>query len=318
MRVVFFGTPVFAAKTLHFLIQKGVNVVAVVSKPDRPKGRSGNLLPTPVKEVTLQEIPEIPLYQPEKASTPEFVATLTALKPDFFVVVAYGEIINQALLELPRIACINVHASLLPKYRGAAPIQWALINGERETGITIMHMTRKLDAGDMIKQATIPIHPETNAGELQDKLQQVGEKLLWDVLEEMKRGVVHRIKQEENLVSFAPKLELVDGQVDWKRDAKSLHNLVRGVTPEPGAWSPILVRGEKKRLKILKSGYVQGYSKGAGQIMTYGKEGIIVGCGEEALRLVTVQLEGKGAVSGEAFAAGYPQEVITFKESVAG
>ena len=170
MKVVFFGTPDFAAKTLDFLLHHNVSVAAVITKPDKPLGRSGRPIPTPVKQVALAQTPPIPLFQPEIVSALEFAPTLEAFHADLFVVVAYGEIIKQHLLDMPRLGCINVHASILPKYRGAAPIQHSIINGETETGVTIMHMVKKMDAGDIIQICRVPIHEDTTAGELEEAL----------------------------------------------------------------------------------------------------------------------------------------------------
>ena len=222
MKVVFFGTPTFAASVLTFLLSNGVNVVAVVSKPDKPKGRSGKPVATPVKLVAYQH--HLPLFQPELVSDPDFVPILHAFDADLFVVVAYGEILKQHLLDMPKKACINLHASLLPKYRGAAPIQQAIINGETESGVTIMHMVKKMDAGDMIKTATTPIGPNETYAELEEKLCKIGSKLLLEVIQDFGRGIEKRTPQDESLVSLARKIELEDCKIEWDQPAQKIHD----------------------------------------------------------------------------------------------
>lgn len=310
MKIIFFGTPVFAAETLRTLLDHRLNVVAVVTKPDKPVGRSGKPKPSAVKQFVMQDHPHIPLFQPQKASTDEFIEILNAFEADLFVVVAYGEIINQKLLDQPKIACLNVHASLLPKYRGAAPIQRALIDGEKETGVTIMHMVRKLDAGPMIRQVKVKIGQNTSFSELHDCLQKSGAHLLIDVLKDMEKAPLPEIEQNESEVTYAQKIEPHSCEIDWHRPAKELHNLIRGVSPFPGAWCWMSIRGEKKRLKILLSRVVLGYSETPGHFLIFGDDGIIVSTGKEALRLLQVKPEGKRAMTGEEFARGYAAEDI--------
>jgi len=315
MKIIFFGTPTFASETLRFLIEHNVEIIGVVTKPDKPVGRSGRPVPSPVKQTALERLPQVPLFQPEKASTPEFVETLKPLDADLFVVVAYGEIISQALLDLPKVACLNVHASLLPKYRGAAPIQRAIMNGEKESGVTVMHMVRKMDAGPMIRQARVKIGSNTTAGELHDLLQIEGAKLLLEVLRDFERGLVKEFPQDESQATYASKIELEDAQVHWDLPARDIHNLIRGTTPYPGAWCLIEHRGVKKRLKILQSRVVLGYTKTPGEFLEFGADGIIVACAEEALRLLEVKLEGKNAMKAEEFARGYSSKELKLKRS---
>jgi len=310
MKVVFFGTPTFASETLRALIDHGIEVVAVVTKPDKPVGRSGKPVPAPVKLLAQEKIPNCPLFQPEKASTPEFVETLRPFTADLFVVVAYGEIVNQDLLNLPKLGCINVHGSLLPKYRGAAPIQRVIMEGEKESGITIMHMVRKMDAGPMIRQAKVKVGQNTTAGELHDLLQKVGSELLLQVIHDFELGSVQECFQDESQVTYAKKIELEDCEIDWNQPARAIHNLVRGVTPHPGAWCWVEHRGVKKRLKILSSRFVFGYTEAPGNFLEFGKEGVIVACGEEALRLLEVKLEGKRAMKAEEFTRGHSKQDI--------
>lgn len=295
MKVIFFGTPPFAASILESLIDAGIEVCAVVSRPDRSKGRSGTPVPTPVKEFLLQNAPSIPIYQPEKCSTPEFAEQLREHRADLFVVVAYGEIIKQDILDIPRLGCINIHASLLPKLRGAAPIQRAIIDGEKKTGITIMHMVRKMDAGDMIAKVEVAIGPETTFGELEKELMEVSAPLLLEVIQQIEKGVAQREPQDESLVTFAPKIELEDCEIDWNQPAEKIHDLIRGVNPYPGAWTTVEVKGEAKRMKVFRSRIASepmGMDLPAG---TFHKEkkSLFVVCGKGTLEILEVQVEGK-------------------------
>ncbi len=307
-RVIFFGTPEFAKHSLSKMVEAGVNVVAVVTRTDKPRGRSKAPQPSPVKEYALEHLSEIPLYQPEKASDPAFVETLAALSPDLFVVVAYGEILSVDLLNTARLAAINVHASLLPKWRGAAPIERSLLAGDEKTGVTIMHMVKKMDAGDMIRQKSLAIGTEMNSGELRERLQEVGADALIEVVKEYETTTPKSTPQDETLVTYAPKIELEDAEVDWSRPARELQLLIRAMTPVPGAWCWVEHKGQKKRLKILKSSSVFGYSGLPGTFLEYGKGGIIVSAGEEALRLQVLKLEGKKEMSAEEFTRGIPQD----------
>lgn len=310
MKIVFFGTPIFAAKVLEYLIQQQVEVAAVISKPDKAQGRSNKLVPTPVKVVA--EKYGLPLHQPEKVSADEFAGTLPQYKADLFVVVAYGEIIRQHILDMPRMACINVHASLLPKYRGAAPIQRAIIEGSKETGITIMHMVRKMDAGDIIKQISIPIHADETYGELENELCEAACPLLLEVIKDFERGIEVRIPQDESQVTYASKIEPDTCLIDWSKSAEEIHNLIRGIYPFPEAMCYVEFKGEKKRLKILSAQPIAGEDLAIGQIRFGKKEGIIVGCGKNALRLKRVKLEGKKEMSSQDFILGLSEESLQF------
>lgn len=304
MKVVYFGTPPFAADVLSYLLDHSVNIVAVITKPDKPRGRSGMPLPTPVKQVALFR--NLPLYQPELVSTPEFAPVLASYDADLFVVVAYGEIIKQHLLDMPKMGCINVHPSLLPKYRGAAPIQRSIINGDIETGVTIMHMTKKMDAGDMIRVAKVPISLDTTYGELERILCVVGSEALLQVIHDFEEGHVQRTPQNHDLSTLAKKIELEDCQLDWRQLAINLHNLVRGVNPEPGAWCCVKVRGKPLRLKVFKT-YPEAITGTPGAVLSYGKGGLLIACGEGSLRILEVQLEGKKAMSAEELLRGIPR-----------
>jgi methionyl-tRNA formyltransferase len=314
MRVIFFGTPSFAAHVLEYLFAHKVNIVAVISKPDRPQGRSATPVPTPVKSASLNFNPHLPLYQPELVSSLEFVDVLKPYQADLFVVVAYGEIIKQHLLEMPRRACINLHASLLPKYRGAAPIQRCIMEGETETGVTIMHMSKKMDAGDMIEKVIVPIGPEATFGELEQLLCEVGKQLLSDVVLAFEKGDPMRMPQDHSAATFAPKIELEDCEIQWNRTAQELHNLVRGVNPYPGAWCTVNIRGDKKRLKIIRTRIIPCEKSQPGTLLNpdQPKNNILIATADLALELQEVQLEGKKKMSSVELSRGLSRLQMNF------
>jgi len=289
VNIIFFGTPLFAAEILRYLFDHKVKVLGIVTQPDRPKGRSLSPSPSPVKSVAVELLPHVPLLQPEKASQEAFLEELRSLEADLFVVVAYGQILSQKLLGIPRLGCINVHASLLPKFRGAAPIQRAILEGEKETGVAIQKMVRQLDAGDVIAVSKIPIPEEMTSGELQEKLCELSKPLLLSVIHSYKEGIPSAHPQALSLVTYAAKIEPEEGEIDWTRPAEKLHNLVRGFSPRPGAWCWIQSGPERKRLKILKTKLSPLKGKPGDLLSTQG----IVACGQGALELIEVQPEGK-------------------------
>lgn len=309
MKIVFFGTPEFAAEILKDLAEKKREIVGIVSRPDKPKGRSLKLTSTPVKMAAFEIFPNVPFFQPIKASDPEFVEQLKALDADLFIVVAYGQILKQNLLDLPPKGCINIHASLLPKYRGAAPIQRSLIEGENETGITIMQMTLGLDAGDMLYQLKMPIPIDMNAKELRLSLCQLSKEAINYVIDHFEK--ITPIPQDETAVTFAPKIEMVDAKIDWNNASMTLHNLIRGVSEDIGAFCKILLKGEEKLFKILSTQILPGNAL-PGTLLEFGKNGIVVATSDGALKLLFVQLEGKKLISGKEFACGYKKEDIIF------
>lgn len=312
MRVIFFGTPRIAADVLGYLVDHGVNIVAVVTKPDKPRGRTGNPLPPEVKVLVQERLPNVPIYQPEKASDPEFASVLEQHQPDLFVVVAYGEIIKQHLLEMPSMGCINLHASLLPKYRGAGPIQRCIMEGDAETGVTIMHMARKMDAGDIIKQVRIGIPEEMTGGELTRELARIGKEALLDVIRQFQKGNVARIPQDHEQATHAPKIELEDCEVNWNQPAWTIHNLIRACNPHPGAWCKVLLRGSEKRLKLHQSEVVDAVELPIGAWCIRDGQ-LIVSAQEGALRLKEIQLEGKKRLSGEEFLRGISSNDLSFQ-----
>lgn len=298
MKIVFFGTSAFSAKVLSRLIEHSYQIVAVVTRPDRSKGRNLKTSFPPVKETALKLNPDLPVFQPEKASAPEFASTLKTFKADLFVVVAYGEIIKKNLLEMPKLGCINIHASLLPKFRGAAPMQRCLMEGEKETGISIIEMSPQMDAGDILAIQAIPIPEEMNFGELESALCDLSVKLLFNVIRQYEKGEVVKTPQNHLLATFAPKISSEEEKIDWKNSAATIHNKIRALSPFPGAWTSIKIGSETKRLKIKKSKIMEGLSGATpGSILSFGKDGWIVACGNDSLRLIEVQLEGKKTMS---------------------
>jgi methionyl-tRNA formyltransferase len=308
MKIVFFGTSSFAARVLTKLIEQRYQIAAVVTRPDRSKGRSLHLSPPPVKELSQKIRPDIPIFQPEKASTPEFANILQAIQADLFVVVAYGEIIKKNLLESPKLGCINIHASLLPKYRGAAPIQRSLMAGDKETGITIIEMSPQMDAGDILAMKAIPVPEQMTFGELEPLLCELSCELLFMVIDQFKHRTIVKQPQDHTQATLAPKITPEEEQIDWTKAALVLHNQIRAFSPSPGASCQIKIGNEQKRLKIKRSEVVPG--KGTPKdILSFGKEGFIVAAGDGALRLLEVQLEGKKAMSAADFVRGIHQPV---------
>ena len=307
MRVVFFGTPPFAATILESLLAHKVDVAAVVTKPDKPKGRSGKLQPPAVKSSVEALAPHIPIHQPERCSTEEFAKTLQSYQADLFIVVAYGEILKQNILDLPSNGCINVHASLLPKYRGAAPIHRAIIEGEKESGVSIMYMVRKMDAGDVLLQKSVPIGPNMTMGELELALRNAGIEALLTVLNQVEQGAVTATPQNEKDVTFAPKIEPQDARIFWGASALEIHNLVRGTSPFPGAWCTMTSKGQDKRLKVLQTQVTEMPSTEPGTIVKDAK-GLVIACGTGAIRLLKVKPEGSSAMTGEDLLRGALRE----------
>lgn len=302
MKVVFFGTPRFAANVLTYLLDHGVDVVSVVTRPDKPKGRSDKLIPTPVKEVAVER--KIPVHQPVKVSSPDFSDILPSYGADLFIVVAYGEIVKQHILDMPRLGCVNLHTSLLPKYRGAAPIQRAVMNGEEETGVSIMYMAKKMDAGDIIQIQKVPIGPNETFGELEEKLCQIGSEMMLETIRNFEEGPVQGTPQHNDEATFAPKVELEDCEVDWTKPASEIHNLVRGSQPYPGAWCWVEVRGKKKRMKLIKTVIGSLTGSNPAKIISVNREGLEIGCGRGSIRIEKLQLEGKKAMPPEELLRG--------------
>lgn len=295
------GTPDFATGTLEEIVLAGHEVVGVVTQPDKPKGRGKTLMPTPVKEVAMKY--NLPVYQPKKVREPEFVEVLRGLKPDVMVVAAFGQIISKEILEMPKYGCINVHASLLPAYRGAAPIQWAVINGDKESGVTIMQMDEGIDTGDMIEKVVVPIAEDETGGSLFDKLSQAGAKLCVKVLQDLEDGKAVREKQpEESTTPYARMIDKKMGAIDWEKPAKEIEQLIRGLNPWPSAYT----RLQGKTLKIWKAEVLLEHSQEApGQITEVTKNSIVVQTGQGRLKILELQLEGKKRMDAASFLRGY-------------
>lgn len=303
LRIVFMGTPELACASLQALLSTpGMEVAAVVTQPDRPKGRELKLQPSPVKRLALAS--GIPVLQPERARNPEFIEQLTAFKPELIAVAAFGQILPPALLDLPKFGCINVHTSLLPKYRGAAPIQWAILNDELQTGVTIMKMDAGLDTGDILSQEPTPIGPEDNAESLHDRLAQIGAGLLIKTIPPYVEGKIEARPQPAEGVSWAPKIKKQDGKLDWKQSARALWNRVRGLAPWPGAFTFVPAEPRHYLVKIWQAEVVDA-SGPAGEVMRADSGGLIVGCETQALRILSLQLEGGRRVTTQQFLAGH-------------
>lgn len=297
LRIVFMGTPQFACPTLQMLIDRGENVVAVVTQPDRPKGRGQQLQQPPVKELALKY--GIPVMQPLKVRGAEAVEEIRSFNPELIVVVAFGQILPKALLDIPPLGCINIHASLLPRYRGAAPLNWCLINGEVETGITTMMMDVGLDTGDMLLTRTTAITPEDDASSLHDRLANLGAETMAETLDLLKGGKLAPVKQDDSLSSYAPMLKKELGEINWLATTTSIINLVRGITPWPGAYT----KHEGKVIKIHKVRAGSG-SGAPGEILQAGKEGIETATADGSIIIEELQLEGKKRLKAAEFLAG--------------
>ena len=299
LRTVFMGTPDFALQTLQGLIDAGCKMVGVYTQPDRPKGRGKHLAAPPVKELAQKN--DIPVYQPLKLRQTDAVAELEALAPDLIVVVAYGQILPKSVLEIPPNGCINVHASLLPKYRGAAPINKAIINGETETGITTMYMDVGLDTGDMLVKKTLSIGPEETAGELHDRLATLGRETMEETLRQLVAGTLQREVQDDEQSTYASMMKKEDGRIDWSRSAQEIHNHVRGLAPWPGAYTTI--NGKPLKLAETSQETAEGLP---GCVIAADKNGVCVACGSGSLRIRQLQLSGRKRLPAADFLRGCP------------
>jgi len=301
LRVVFMGTPELACASLEILADsQDFEVVAVITQPDRPKGRELKLTPSPVKEMARRK--GLMLLQPERARDPEFIHSLRQVKPDLITVAAYGQILPPAVLDLPRFGCLNVHTSLLPKYRGAAPIQWAILNGDQETGVTIMKMDAGLDTGPILSQESTPITDNDDAPSLHDRLAHLGASLLVASIPPYLGGSLRPTPQPTDGVSYARKINKADGALDWRQPARDLFNQVRALVPWPGAFTH-LPGPSAALLKIWRAELVNT-SATPGVIITADKTGILVGSGQQALRILTLQREGGRRLNAPEFLAG--------------
>lgn len=301
MRIVFMGTPDFAVGSLQALCESGKHeIIAVVTQPDRPKGRGNKLLQTPVKEYALEQ--GLTVYQPQKVKTPEFVELLHELQPELIVVAAFGQFLSKEILELPKYGCINVHASLLPKYRGAAPIQYAIIKGEKESGVTIMQMDIGMDTGAMLDKVVVPIDENTTMGELHDALREQGAALLLQVIDKIAAGTAVAEPQDDAQATYATLLDRSMEHIDWSKTAQEVHNLIRGFNPAPSTFTKL---PNGKSLKIWGSKMTDKSSTAAaGTVIETGKHSFFVACGEGVLEITEVQPESKKRMPAQVFLNG--------------
>lgn len=299
LRVVYMGTPAFAVPCLDRLVADGYELAAVVTQPDRPKGRGQKLSASPAKDAAIGH--GLTVLQPEKIKTADFLAELTVLKPDVVVVVAFGQFLPKAILELPPFGCVNVHASLLPRYRGAAPIHWAVMNGETATGVTTMYMDAGMDTGDMILKAELPIGPDETTGQLHDRLSLLGAEVLAATLARVAAGTAPRQPQDNAAATYAPLLTRAVERLDWQSAATAVHNKVRGLNPWPGAYC--LHQG--RPLKVWASTPVPTARGKAGEVLAASDGGVVVACGSGALRLTEVQPENRRRMGAGEYARGY-------------
>jgi methionyl-tRNA formyltransferase len=303
-RIIFMGTPDLAKASLAALLRDpAFQIIAAVTQPDRPKGRDLKLQPSPVKELALAN--GVPVLQPLKAREETFVAELRALQPDLIAVAAFGQILPKSILDLPHLGCLNVHTSLLPKYRGASPIQSAILNGETETGVTIMKMDVGLDTGDILTQRPTPIRDDDNAATLHDRLAQLGAELLVETIHAYAVGQIQPRPQPHELATHVAKIKKEDGRIVWTQPARAIWNRIRAFTPWPGAFTFLPGQTQPVLLKLWQAEVVTNGGS-PGEIQAADKTGIVVGCGEGALRITSLQREGGRRLTAAEFLAGHP------------
>ena len=302
MKILFMGTPDFAVPSLQALIEAGHEIVGVFTQPDKPKNRGMKLQPTPVKVVALEH--DIPVFQPTKLRDGTALETIQGLAPELIVVAAYGRILPQEILDYPKLGCINVHSSLLPKYRGSAPIHWAILNGDAESGVTIMHMALALDAGDIISQAVTPIDPDETVETLHDRLADMGAKLLVDTVVAIGDGTATRTPQQEDLVTHAPMLSRALSPMDFTRPARELHNQVRGLIPWPAAVTEL----NGTRCKIFSTSVLaETTGKAPGAVIAADKKGLKIACGGgTVLQINELQADGGKRLKAADYLRGHP------------
>lgn len=300
MRVIFMGTPDFAVPSLEALLTKH-EVVLVVTQPDKPKGRGKKMVPTPVKACALEH--GIPVLQLEKVKEPEFVEQLRSYEPDLIAVTAFGQILTEPILEMPKYGCINVHGSLLPKYRGAAPMQWSIIDGEKVTGITTMYMAKGLDSGDMLLKAEVEITDDDTFATIHDKMAVTGANLLLDTLDQLEAGTLKRIPQDHDAATYAPMITKETGHIDWSKNRQDIINLIRGLNPVPAAYTIY----EEEVLKIFGavSSDVKANDAACGEIVAVVKKGFVVKCGDGCLLVTEVQARGGKRMMTDAYLRGH-------------
>lgn len=315
MKIVYMGTPDFAVAPLEALIKAGHQISAVVTQPDKQKGRGKEVQMTPVKECALKY--GIPVFQPVKIKEKEAIKKLKEYSADLFVIAAFGQILSEEILNMPQFGCINIHASLLPAYRGAAPIQWVILNGEAKTGVTIMQMEKGLDTGDMLLKVEIDIDPKETGESLHDKLMEAGARLIVEALPKLERGELVPKKQDDSLSSYAPRLTKAMGLIDWNKEAAEIERLIRGLNSWPSAytyyngktlkiWEADVIPVDNKENSVQTDG--ENNAVRPGTICRIGKDHFDIACGKDLLRIHSLQLEGKKRVSVKDFLLGYQLE----------
>lgn len=304
LRIVFMGTPELAAVSLQALIASRLfEIAGAVTQPDQPKGRGLKLQASPVKEIAQHA--NLPILQPERARDENFIQQLAALQPELIAVAAYGQILPKAILDLPGFGCLNVHTSLLPKYRGAAPIQHSILNGDSETGVTIMKMDAGLDTGDILTQEKTPISPSDNSQTLHDRLAEIGASLLVRTIPDFVAGKIQPHPQPSEGVTYASKIKKQDGQIDWAQPARGIWNRVRAMVPWPGAFTHLSEPSQPQLLKIWQAEPVERRGE-PGTVLQADRSGIIIGCGSGALKILVLQREGGRRMNAADFLAGHP------------
>lgn len=308
LRLIFFGTAELAGASLRALLESQLGEIhAVVTQPDRPKGRDLKLTPSPVK--TLALVRGLPVLQPERARSEDFLRALGELRPDLIVVAAYGQILSEALLRIPPHGCINVHTSLLPRHRGAAPIQWAILDGDAETGVTIMQMDAGLDTGPILTQSRTAIADADDARTLHDRLAKLGGELLVQTIPGYVRGEITPQPQPAEGVTYARKITKADGELDWRLPARVLWNRIRGLTPWPGTFTHWSQHGARRLVKVWSARVADGGSGPPGAVLRADHGALVIGCGEGALQLLSLQREGGRILPAAEFLAGHRWEV---------
>ncbi|MCR4435896.1 MAG: methionyl-tRNA formyltransferase [Clostridiales bacterium] len=304
MKIVFMGTPEFAVPCLNMLVEEGYDVEAVVTQPDKPKGRGNKLALPPVKEFALKK--GLTVLQPHRVKAPEFISILKDINPHLMVTAAYGQLLSREILDVPELGCINVHASLLPKYRGAAPIQWAIINGEKVSGITTMFTDVGMDTGDMLLKREVEITEEMTFGELHDKLSVVGAEVLKETLQKLKDGVLERVPQCDAEATSAPMITKETGRIHWQEPAEKIHNLVRGTNPWPGAFT--FYKGERMRVwktSVDRESRLKQHGAKPGTIFRTGREGLLVAAGSGLIKILEIQFDSGRRMPVEEYIRGH-------------
>jgi methionyl-tRNA formyltransferase len=308
MKVVFMGTPDFAVPTLRMLIDENYDIQAVVTQPDRPKGRGKKLAPTPVKEVANEY--NIPVLQPERVRTPEFIQAMKEIAPDVIIVIAFGQILPKDILDIPQYGCINVHGSLLPKYRGAAPIQWAIINGEKTTGVTTMYMDVGMDTGDMILKKEMMIEEEDTAGSIHDKMAVLGAEALKETLQNIQVGMTEREKQNDDEATYAPMLDKKMGLIDWNKSSNAIIHLIRGLSPWPSAYT--FYKGNMLKIWTAKPYTLEESNYNIGEIIdVIDDQGFVVKTQDGSILITEIQAQGGRRMTVEEYLRGHKIEKNT-------